>query len=193
MPLPQTTIQPRYDDSGVNVGDLVLRALAAKQASLERKFELFNPTSDNFPLLFKVSGVRDSGHYTLRWSPKTDFEKSKGYSKHTGYRLILVKRFRKVSKVLTTFELLDKLNIEPTLHATTRELLGLFVAHRLEIKKFLKQGHRIVALGHDIFHPHGAALLSLRKGRLCLIDIPFTGQATWLPSDMFIVRVKDPS
>ena len=181
-------LQPAFVDSGINVGRSIELALAAKQTTKQKVFQSFNPSTDNFPFLLEESGVYDEGRYGWRWTKKTDFENWGGYSSHSTYQLKDLEGSRK----LATPEALSQVGVVHRMLATTRELLGVYLTHRDDMRKFLRHGHRLIAPGSDFFHPHGAAVLRLRKGRLSLKEVPYINTAVWLPSDIFLVRYKDP-
>jgi hypothetical protein len=185
----QAVLQTVHGELVLNVGDLIERAIAVKQAAQEKKFQSFNPSTDNFPFLLKQSGVRDLGRYSFRWTSKTDFNKHGGYSAQSNYQL----QGLKGQKPLTTPEALSQINVRPNMHATTRELLGLFITHHAEMVTFLRRKHRLIAMGNDLFHRHGAAILTLKRREFLLHDLSYIGSVTWLPSDIFVTRIEDPS
>ncbi|MEN9621660.1 MAG: hypothetical protein RLZZ67_94 [Candidatus Parcubacteria bacterium] len=184
----QALLQPVYGELLLNVGDLIERALAIKRAAQKKKFQSFNPSTDNFQFLLQQSGVRDVGRYQQRWTPKTDFEKHGGYSAYSHYQL----KGMKGHKPLTTLGVLGQLNVRPNMHATTRELMGLFLNHHAEMVMFLKRKHRLIALGNDMFHQYGAAILILKRRKFLLQDLSCRLTVAWLPSDIFVTRI-DPS
>lgn len=178
-------IQPALTDSGINVGLYLERLLALRREAQQKIFRSFNPETDNFPFLLERSGLRDAGGYLARWTDKTDFNRRKGYSDQSEYQMRGVAGLKPVS----TRVVMGQLNLRHKQHTTTRELIGLFVAHPDEMKRFLTRKHRLVALGADMFHPFGAALIVFKRNRFVLREIPHIGEVLWDPSDIFITRL----
>lgn len=180
--------QPVYGELLLNVGDLIEQALARKQEINKKEFQSFNPSTDNFPFLLKQSGVRDIGRYAVRWSPKGDFNRHGGYSRFSNYQLRSLEGY----EPLSTPQALWQISVRRNMYATTRELLGVLISHRSELCKLLRQKHRLVAIGSDMFHYGGAAILTLTRREIFLSEVLCDGLTTWLPSDLFLTRIEDP-
>ncbi|HVU06433.1 MAG TPA: hypothetical protein VHC46_07535 [Thermodesulfobacteriota bacterium] len=165
-------------DSFHNVGELLDRALKAKAA---REYQSVNPRTDNFPALLDQSGVEDPDEYLKAWI-RQDFEKSGGYSEYSRYRLF--------TAMPGTDEIVVPIR-SPREYATVRELLGVYLANRAALRRFLRF-HRIVAYGRDQLNQSGAfaAVLSLERGKLFLRKISTPLDDKLLLSDAIMVRYK---
>ncbi|HVT75119.1 MAG TPA: hypothetical protein VHD69_01720 [Candidatus Paceibacterota bacterium] len=162
-------------------GELIDRAVEAKAT---REYQSVNPKTDDFPALLERSGAEDPDGYLKAWI-RQDFEKSGGYSAYSRYRLFTAKPG--ADEIVVPIR-------SPREYATVRELLGVYLANRTAMRRFLSR-HRIIAYGRDQLNQAGAyaAALSLKGGKLFLrrMHTPLEGEL--LLSDAIMIRYKGPA
>ncbi len=172
------------------VGDLVSHALERKKRAKEsagKVFESFNPTSDNFEFLIKQSGLIDKGEYLSRFQSSRTFRINWNYSDCDTYKLYMITG---APRMLRTSEVLGQIGMARTYHASTRELIGLYLSHRIEFQSMLNHGFRIVALGADPFHLHGCATIVCKRGQYIIREVHLVGRPLFRSNDVFVVRHK---